>query len=394
MGLCIAVFSDSYIPVLNGVSISIRDQVRALREAGHSVHVFTSGAPGYVESDPNVHRFFALETPWTRAYPLALPPFYPMLREFRKHRFDLIHAHTPFTVGFVGLRWAQSHNLPIVSTYHTLYDKYAHYIPYFPKRYIRYRCAKHTNFFYNQVDQVITPSEASSRWLQRHSVTTPITVIPTATATKQDISRAQARARLGLNAGAKVLLYVGRIAREKNIETLLAACAEALAEDPQALLVMVGDGPFRGQALRMAGNLGIGDRVRFEGFVAREHVDQYYAAADIFVFASTTETQGLVVNEAMAYGLPAVVAIGGGAGASVEQGVNGFLVRNLVSELAEAVTFLLRDEVARQELSEGALQTVGQYDAKAMIERVLTVYDLAMANGRRHKAARTPLFQG
>ncbi|MBL8047242.1 MAG: glycosyltransferase [Chthonomonas sp.] len=391
MALRIAVFSDSYTPILNGVSISIRDQVRELRNQGHSVHVFTSGAPGYQEPDPNCHRFFALETPWTRDYPLAMPPFYPMLSRFRRQRFDLIHTHTPFTMGFVGLRWAQSHGLPIVSTYHTLYDKYAHYIPYFPKRYIRYKCAKHTNFYYSHVNHVITPSDASARWLQRHSVTTPITVIATATAPTQNLERAAVRRQLSIGDSAKVLLYVGRIAREKNIETLLAAVAIAMQSEPQAMLVMVGDGPFREAARRLAGDLGIGDRVRFEGFVARDQVDRYYAMADVFAFASVTETQGLVVSEAMAYGLPAIVAQGGGAGAAVQQGVNGFLVRNQTEEIAEALQLLLKDEETRAELAAGALATSGQYDSRAMIEQVLGVYDQVLSS---HTAQRTPVSAG
>lgn len=393
MGLRIAVFSDSYIPILNGVSISIRDQVRELRNQGHSVHVFTSGAPGFRETDPNCHRFFALETPWTKAYPLALPPFYPMLREFRRHKFDLIHTHTPFTIGFVGLRWAQSHGLPIVSTYHTLYDKYAHYIPYFPKRYIRYKCAKHTSFYYNQVDQIITPSDASSRWLQRHSVTRPITVIPTATAPTQTLDGTAIRRQLGVPADATVLLYVGRIAREKNIETLLLACAEAMREHPRAILVMVGDGPFREAARRLASALGIGDRVRFEGFIAREDVDRYYAMADIFAFVSVTETQGLVVSEAIAYGLPAIVAQGGGASAAVTQGVNGFVVRNQLEEITEAMLLLLRDTDVRAELAEGARQTA-TYDTAEMVRQVLEVYDQALAAKRVQSAARTPSLVG
>src|SRR6185295_6790654 len=137
------------------------------------------------DPDPNTYRFHALETPIARQYPLAIPPFFPMLRKFRRHTYDLIHTHTPFTIGFVGMRWAESHGIPLVATYHTLYDRYIHYIPYFPRRYLRFKLAKHTNFYYNKVDHVITPSEAALRWLRRHSVTTPATVVPTAALAKR-----------------------------------------------------------------------------------------------------------------------------------------------------------------------------------------------------------------
>lgn len=372
--LRIAIFTDSALPILNGVSVSIDVLIRELRDRGHSVHLFTAAHFGYRDPDPNTHRFFALETPWTKNYPLALPPFYPMLREFRRTSFDIVHTHTPFTIGFVGLRWAQSHELPIVSTYHTLYDKYAHYIPFFPKRYVRYKIAKHTNFYYNRVDHVITPSKASSRWLQRHSVFTPMTVIPTGIPPGKPFDRADVRQKLGISPDRKVLLYVGRIAKEKNMGTLFEAAQAAIAQDPRLMLLLVGDGPYREPCAELARRLGIGDRVRFVGFVPREEVDRYYAAADLFVFPSMTETQGLVVGEAMAYGLPAVVVQGGGAGAAVEDGVTGLLVRNDASEMATAIGDLLADDRRYADFSAAAARSVRGYTASEMTDRVLDVY--------------------
>lgn len=372
--LRVAVFSDSALPILNGVSISIDALVREMRNQGHSVHVFTASHFRYKDPDPNTSRFLALTTPWARNYPLAVPPFYPMLHRFRKQPFDVIHTHTPFTIGFVGLRWAQSHGIPVVSTYHTLYDKYAHYIPLFPKRYVRYKIAKHTNFYYNQVDHVITPSEASMKWLRRHSVHRPITVIPTGVSRLLSVDRSETRQRLGIAPNHKVLLYVGRIAKEKNMSVLFEAAALVFASDPHARLWLVGDGPYREQCSQMARELGIGDRVKFVGFIPREEVDAYYAASDLFVFSSLTETQGLVVNEAMSYGLPAVVVNGGGAGASVVDDVNGLLVRNDSEQMAESILTILNDEQLAAKLSDGALRTGREYSVASMAERAVDVY--------------------
>lgn len=372
--LRVAVFSDSALPILNGVSISIDALVREMRNQGHSVHVFTASHFRYKDPDPNTSRFLALTTPWARNYPLAVPPFYPMLHRFRKQPFDVIHTHTPFTIGFVGLRWAQSHGIPVVSTYHTLYDKYAHYIPLFPKRYVRYKIAKHTNFYYNQVDHVITPSEASMKWLRRHSVHRPITVIPTGVSRLLSVDRSETRQRFGIAPNHKVLLYVGRIAKEKNMSVLFEAAALVFASDPHARLWLVGDGPYREQCSQMARELGIGDRVKFVGFIPREEVDAYYAASDLFVFSSLTETQGLVVNEAMSYGLPAVVVNGGGAGASVVDDVNGLLVRNDSEQMAESILTILNDEQLAAKLSDGALRTGREYSVASMAERAVDVY--------------------
>ncbi|BBO22701.1 MAG: glycosyl transferase [Chthonomonadaceae bacterium] len=372
--LRIAVFSDSALPVLNGVSISVDTMIRQLRDRGHSVHLYTASSKGCKDSDPNTYRFRAIEVPWTKGYSLAVPPFYWMLKKFRANEYDLIHTHTPFTIGFVGLRWAESHEVPIVATYHTLYDRYAHYIPLFPRRYVRFKLAKHTSFYYNRVRHVIVPSQAAQKWLQRHSVTSPITVIPTASAQRRMIDRSEIRQRLGIAPDHKVLLYVGRIAKEKNLPTLLQMARLVMRQDPIVRLVLVGDGPYREECMRLARDLAVGDRVRFEGFVPRDKVDEYYAASDLFVFSSITETQGLVVQEAMAYGLPAVAVTGGGASECIESGVNGIVVRNDPVEFADAVLEVLADERAHSELSANAAKAARTTSATEMADRILEVY--------------------
>ncbi|MBC8065553.1 MAG: glycosyltransferase family 4 protein [Chlorobia bacterium] len=372
--LRIAIFSDSALPILNGVSISIDSLITELRNQGHSVHLFTARHPKAKKSDPNTHRFRAIETPWTKGYPLAFPPFYRMLLKFRWHDFDVIHTHTPFTIGFVGMRWAESHGIPIVATYHTLYDRYVHYIPYFPRRYLRFKLAKHTNFYYNSVDHVITPSDAALKWLRRHSVTTPATVIPTAALPRRFFDRSELRLELGIPPDQKVLLYVGRLAKEKNMSTLFEMAAIAFQQDPSLRLWLVGDGPYRAECVRMARGLGIGDRVRFVGFVPRAEVDQYYAAADLFVFCSITETQGLVVQEAMTYGLPAVAILGGGASEGIADGVNGFAVKNDANTFADQVVRVMQDESLLVKLSDGANRESRSAGSESMCDRVVDVY--------------------
>lgn len=381
--LRIAVFSDSFLPILNGVSVSIESLVAELRNRGHSVHIYTAASPSYKDPDPNTFRFSAMETPWTRGYPLAFPPFYRMLKRFRRHRYDLVHTHTPFTLGFVGLRWAESHDLPIVSTYHTLYDRYAHYIPFLPRRYTRFKIAKHTNVYYNSVDHVITPSEAALKWLRRHSVTTDITVIPTGAPSRRMLDRSEIRHSLGILPDQKVLLYVGRLAKEKNMGVLFEMAAHAFSRDASLRLWLVGDGPYRDECSRMVRELGVGDRVRFVGFVPRTEVDLYYEAADLFVFSSITETQGLVVQEAMAYGLPAIAVAGGGASAGIVEGENGFTVRNDGKEFAEEVLRVLSDDRLMGRLSDGAVSFVRQHGTAEMADKVLEVYRQVLLTGPR-----------
>lgn len=381
-GLRIAVFTDSYFPILNGVSVSVHALITGLRDRGHSVHLFTAAAPNYKDDDPNIHRFRSLETPFAKGYPLAIPPFYRTLLTFRKYKFDLIHTHTPFTIGFVGMRWAESHELPLVSTYHTLYDRYSHYVRYLPRRYVRFRIAKHTNFYYNKVAEILTPSETAKKWLERHSVMRPITVVPTGVPRGPLINRAEARLELGIPPEQRILLYVGRLAREKNLDTLFEAAAHLFRSDRSLRLWLVGDGPFREECRTMARSFGIGDRVRFVGFVPRDEVNRYYAAADLFVFPSMTETQGLVVLEAMNYGLPAIAVGGGGASENVESGINGFVVKNDPDEFAQACTQTLEDDSLYSRLSEGALRTARAQGPDQMVESVLGVYDRVLKRNR------------
>jgi 1,2-diacylglycerol 3-alpha-glucosyltransferase len=372
--LRVAMFTDSAFPILNGVSVSVDALVTELRNQGHSVHLFTARHPGYRDPNPNTYRFRAMETPISKGYPIAYPPFYRMLQKFRRHEYDIVHTHTPFMLGMVGLRWAESHDLPLVSTYHTLYDRYAHYFRILPRRYVRFRIAKHTNFYYNHVDHVITPSEASLKWLRRHSVSTPMSVIPTGIVRGPALERAEVRQALGISPDSRVLLYVGRLAKEKNLHLLLEAAAMVFRKDPRARLWLVGDGPFRDECVSQVRAAGIGDRVRFVGFVPREQVAKYYSAADLFVFSSITETQGLVVQEAMMHGLPAVVVAGGGASASVADGVNGFVVKNEPRELADTIARVMENEALYVRLAEQAPRSVRDLGIPAMCEDVLAVY--------------------
>lgn len=372
--LRIAIFSDSVLPVLNGVSISVDALVQELRNRGHSVHIF---APTYYqlrETDPNTHRFRSIETPWSKGYPIAYPPYWRMLHTFRKYEFDIIHTHTPWVVGFVGMRWAESHGIPLVTTYHTLYDRYAHYMSMFPRRYIRFRIAKHTHFYYNSAEHVITPSDSSARWLQRHGVTKPIHVIPTGSPRPQMLDRAECRNRLGIPPDQKILLYVGRLAKEKNLFVLFDALKKILQFEPNARLWLVGDGPFREDLLRYAAQIGIGDSIKFAGFVPRDQVDHYYAAADLFTFASITETQGLVVQEAMQYGLPTVAVHGGGASESIIDRENGLIVKNDSDLLGDAILECLKDEELLFQIQQGVKKTAREGSIEIMVDKILAVY--------------------
>ncbi len=371
--LRIAIFSDSYVPITNGVSQSINLLVDELRSRGHSVSIFTARFPGHQDSDPNVIRFLSVVTPFAKDYPLAIPPYFPYYRYFRQGNFDIAHTHTPFLAGNIGMRWARRQRVPVVTTYHTLYEKYAYYIPFIPTRITRRCISAYTYWYYNRCEEIITPSQSAKRFLKQHHVYKPISVIPTGIPPPPLLSRAEARAQLGVKPEEKMLLYVGRLAREKNIHFLLETLALLVGKE-QVKLWLVGDGPAWQECAEKVREWGIGDHVVFVGAVPRKAVDLYYAAADLFVFASVTETQGLVLGEAMSFGLPVVAVRGGGVNQVVQDGINGLLSSPDPKEFTNKVLQILENESLWHQLSEGARSTSRNWSVSAMTDAVLEVY--------------------
>ncbi len=372
--LKIALFSDSAFPILNGVSVSIEMLMTELRESGHSVELYTTNYPGYQEQDANIFRVNGVRTPWSGDYPLAIPPFTKTYLEFRSKKFDIIHTHTPWTLGHIGLRWARLFGYPIVSSYHTFYDKYAHYVPYLSKRSIKRIIGYNTHYYYNEVDSVIVPSRCAKNWLFKHRVNKPIFSIPTAIKKKGSYFRSECRNNMGVHPSQKILLYLGRMAKEKNLDTLLKGVSEAIEYDKKIRLWMVGEGPYEAHLKKRVRELGIGDYVKFIGGVSQNEVGRYYAIADAFIFTSTTETQGLVINEAQSYGLPCIAVNKGGAAESVENGVDGYLISNSSLELAKKINLLLNNCELYANLSRNALKKSQNYVPERMCYSVLKVY--------------------
>jgi glycosyltransferase involved in cell wall biosynthesis len=205
-------------------------------------------------------------------------------------------------------------------------------------------------------------------------VTQPIHIIPTGSPKKQMFDRMESRAKLGILPEQQVLLYVGRLAKEKNLFSLLETFRLVKIEQPNTRLWLVGDGPFKEDLLRETARLGIGDSVKFVGFIPRDEVGIYYAAADLFTFPSITETQGLVVQEATQYGLPAVAIHGGGASESIIDGFNGRIVKNDSAVMATAILKCLRDEDELLRLQQGAIKTSREGSVEIMVDRILEVY--------------------
>jgi 1,2-diacylglycerol 3-alpha-glucosyltransferase len=371
----IAQFTESYRPVINGAAVAVQLLDEELSQR-HHVEVFAPRFPGH-KDDRRVRRFPSYFWPGHRDYPLALP-FSPSIRtSFRKAGFDVVHTHSPFALGQTGLRWARSQWIPVVTTYHTLYVEYAHYAGIAPPELTRRYLRELSRRYCNAVDAVVVPTAPIRDVLREYGVTRPVHVIPTGLRLRapQPPDREFPRRAFGIPEDAPLVLYAGRLAREKNLELLFGGFARVARALPEARLLICGSGPAEGEARALAAATGAGDRIVFAGFVPTDRMPAVYAAADVFAFASLTDTQGLVLTEAKAAGLPAVSVDAYGPGAVVKHGVDGFLTPNDPEAFAEGLLTLLRNPDLAARMREAAVQEARRFSIEATAQAYEAVYD-------------------
>ena len=292
-------FTEIYAPVVNGVVASIDALCGGLRSAGVRTSIVAPHLAGETP-DERVLRLPSLPLPTPTPYRLTLP----LLEGRRVRDAGIVHAHSPFVTGSMAAALARRRGVPLVFTYHTRFEEYAHYAP-FDRAFTRRVLVAVTRRYANRADAVIVPTAAMEQRLREIGVRTRIAVIPSGIdAASFAGGRRDAAFRAGLGAGedAAVVLAVGRLGIEKDLELVL----EALPYAPGMLLALVGDGPHRRDLEAKAASLGLGARVRFLGAVPRAELPRIYASADVFAFPSATDTQGLVLAEAAAAGLPVV----------------------------------------------------------------------------------------
>lgn len=327
----IGFFTEIHRPVVNGVVASVEGLARGLRERGHEVYCFAPRMPGDDGASDVFFRMPSLPLPARTPYRLTLPVVGRRSVRSVIKRLHVVHVHSPFVTGWMGLRYARRYGMPIVYTYHTQLEAYAHYVPFDPGA-TRFATERLTRTFGNSVDAVVVPTESMQTRLRTLGVTTRIAVVPSGIDVEYFSSgkRSQnVRAALGALGSRRLLLYVGRLAREKSIDVLLHAIAAD--RDDGLQLAIAGDGPARADLQQLTAELRIADRVHFLGETPREQLPDLYASGDAFVFPSTTETQGIVLAEALASGAHIIAAdapqnreVLGGAGEIVPATTRGF----------------------------------------------------------------------
>ncbi|MHB8434035.1 MAG: glycosyltransferase [Candidatus Tyrphobacter sp.] len=362
-------FTEVDRPVVNGVVASVEGLARGLRSRGHEVYCFAPRMPGGDEDSEVFFRMPSLPLPTRTPYRLTVPLVGRRSVRSVIKRLHLVHVHSPFVTGWMGLRYARRYGMPIVYTYHTQLEAYTHYVPFDPSA-TRFATETLTRTFGNSVDAVVVPTDAMRKRLRSLGVTTRIAVVPSGIDVAHFASgrRDEAlRASLGAADGC-LLLFVGRLAKEKSLDVLLRGLAIARRDDVH--LAIAGDGPAADELRELARELGLTARVRFMGEVQRERLPDLYASSDAFVFPSTSETQGLVLAEALAAGLPVIAA-----DAPQNRDVLDSEAE-LVPPTAAAFAASIERAVPATEERRAAARAAGaRFSLETQIERILDLYN-------------------
>ncbi|GBR74346.1 glycosyl transferase GTB-type super family [Candidatus Termititenax aidoneus] len=353
----IHLYTESFKPYLSGVTVSVDTYARGLAALGHEVTVIAPWYPDFQDDD--VYRVLRFPSLGTRLYPgfrLALPVKRGFGKWLRENKPDIIHSHSPYQLGFLARHIAKKMKIPFVYHFHTLFTDYLHFVP-LPRFISRPVLIGIIKNFCRRCDLIITPTAIVQNILrQEYGVAQRIEALPTGVddAAVQKADPQGIREKYGLTQDILLLMYCGRLSKEKNIEFLLKMFQKVSASVPAARLMIVAFGPLEAALKKLAADLKIADRVIFTGRVERARVYDYLKAGDLFVCASKTETQGLVISEAKACGKPAVAIDARGVSQMIENGVDGYLTPDDLAVFSQKVVDLLQAPAELRRLADGA----------------------------------------
>jgi 1,2-diacylglycerol 3-alpha-glucosyltransferase len=376
--------SDVYFPRVNGVSTSINTFRHELRAQGHEVHLIAPDYQTTCADESDIQRIPARTVPLDPEDRfMSYSGVMQHLDRLRSERYDIIHIQTPFVAHYLGTRLSKLLNIPCVETYHTFFEEYLyHYIPLVPKKLMRLIAQRFSRHQGNSLDGMVVPSGPMLRVLKGYGITTQTEVIPTGLEPSSFVpgDRASFRQKYGIDEDRPVLLFLGRVAYEKNIGFLLNVLSKVKEEIPDVLFVIAGEGPARKSLEHDATEQGLSLNIMFIGYLNRNtELNNCYCAADIFVFASRTETQGLVLLEAMAQGTPVVSTAELGTLDVLREGLGVWIAQEELADFSAKVVRMLKDSGARGALGESGREYAHGWSASRQAERMLAFYQRVLA---------------
>ncbi|MFA6014859.1 MAG: glycosyltransferase [Gallionellaceae bacterium] len=371
--------SDVYFPRINGVSTSIETFRHELRNHGHTVHLI---APDYLS--PSSDETDILRVP-SRHLPIDPEDRFMSyawvmqhIEQIRKERYDIIHVQTPFVAHYLGIKLGNLLDIPCVETYHTFFEEYLyHYVPLVPKAIMKFIAKRFSRHQGNSLDGMVVPSFPMLNVLKNYGINTLSEVIPTGIEPESFVpgNREAFRDQYKIPQDRPVLLFVGRVAHEKNIGFLLKVVAEVRKQIPDILFVIAGEGPAKEHLINDVSALGINNNVLFIGYLDRHtELNSCYRCADIFIFASRTETQGLVLLEAMAQGVPVVSTAELGTRDVLQDGLGVWIAKEELADFSEKVVQMLWNEILRDDLSKSGREYAHGWSASKQAEKMTNFY--------------------
>lgn len=376
----ILMLSDVYFPRVNGVSTSIQTFRYELQRLGHEVWVIAPDYGKATADEEAIRRVSSRQVLFDPEDRMMRPKSLSQcLTELQFHGFDVVHIQTPFVAHYAGLRLARALEIPCIETYHTFFEEYLfHYLPVLPKWVWRGVARLFSRRQCNQLNGLVVPSQAMREVLAQYGVETPMRVIPTGMPLDSFVEgdRAAFRARHDIAADQPVLVFVGRVAFEKNIEFLLHVAQELQrSSHPDVVLIIAGEGPAEPLLRRLATQLGLEKNLRFVRYLARGvELSSCYQAGDAFVFASRTETQGLVLLEAMCLGVPVVSTAVMGTCDILAARQGALVAEEDVVQFAAQVRRVLDDAELRRRLSAEGRIYARQWAAAGPAQALLQFY--------------------
>lgn len=403
----IAMLTNNYKPFVGGVPISIERLSEGLRELGHEVYIFAPSYEGQVE-EPYVIRYRSNKKKLRGK--IVVPNILDQSIEFgfSQMTFDIIHVHHPMLMGYIAHYLGWKYNVPIVFTYHTRYEQYLHYLP--PYDYLQRYCDSNSNskirrlekkvfyhgseklvtvhnrVFTNKCNLVLAPTYSMKEYLLDNGTMTNVEIIPTGLLEKDfyyDADKSKGIRDRCIRGRKYLFCTVSRLEKEKNIVFLFGGLAKLKESMGDCFrLLLIGDGSERGNLELEASNLGIGDNVVFTGSIDHDELANYYSACDGFLFASRSETQGIVLLEAMAVGLPVVAVEASGVNDVVKDGFNGYLSELDIDQWVDKLTLLIEKEGTREWMGRNAIEEAKRYLSSNVSRKVEQLYYDQIASER------------
>ncbi|MGB3159704.1 MAG: glycosyltransferase family 4 protein [Carnobacterium sp.] len=299
----VGIFTDTYFPQISGVASSIKTLKSELERQGHSVIIFTTTDPKVKYNEVGIIRLPSLPFLSFQDRRVAIKGIHRALKIAKEQSLDIIHTQTEFSLGLTGKYIAHQLKIPCIHTYHTMYEDYLHYIG--KGKILRPNHVKiASKIFCNKANGIIAPSKKAAQQLLNYDVTSKIVIIPTGIILTNFLEKAtrDIRAELSFNSDEPLLLSLGRVAQEKSIDILIKSMPQVLAKKPKAKLLIVGNGPQKKDLEYLVQSLDLAKSIFFVGEVESSQVQAYYQAADLFLSASDSESQGLTYIESIASG--------------------------------------------------------------------------------------------